>query len=442
MPQKTYAHSLVSSRQSVRIFNHCYSGKKSIISGYKCLLNNTEKENNENNEIKEKKEIKENNENMFPWSGGQINGFFMWQGNFVGSSPTTQYYFTSVTGSQISYQTPNYLTSSSGTFTYSNLPQPNSDTNAIFLFTGYSNAATALNNLKNYTTNTNMYNDALSYFGGSFSGKLIGLCLGGGYSVTGSWNTGNQGAIYSIYQAVTNSGISFSYTESGTGNTLTGVGTGILNNSFNSLLFDIETWDGSSGSTANDFLNLFSYIKENKNSTFYSFECIIIASIAHSCSNYNGTGQKVCSGLLSDPIGVIDYFCPQLYTQNVGTMNEYCANYNILWTTPTYPDPPASFVSCLSKNKNFQTYGLSMLLPAVNNLSLTASGGSNNNNPPNLYWYQYTGNSSNPAQASASGALTIPYNIDNGAQPFFQAIFNTANNVNIGGGIAWVNGSL
>jgi hypothetical protein len=83
-----------------------------------------------------------------------------------------------------------------------------------------------------------------------------------------------------------------------------------------------------------------------------------------------------------------------------------------------------------------------MLLPAVNNLSLTASGGSNNNNPPNLYWYQYTGNSSNPAQASASGAITIPYNIDNGTQPFFQAIFNTANNVNIGGGIAWVNGSL
>lgn len=369
----------------------------------------------------------------------QIIGYYYWQGNFVGSSPKTQYYFKNVTAPQTGYQNPSNLVSTSGTFTYYGATIP-SGVNTVILFTGYSVASDVLNNLTNYTTSTNMYDDAMTYFqNAGITDYLISLCFGGGVANTGGWNTGIQGAIYSIYQACTKNGMPFSYQETGTGNTLAGNGTGTITNIYNSFTFDIETWasNGSFGSSGGDFINLFNYLKNNQNSTFYTYKMIIIVSIAHSCSNYNGTGQQVISNILSDGTGSYDYISPQLYTQNVGTMTEYCANYNILWNNTGAND---NFVYYLSQNKNFNIYGTNMIIPSLFYNSLVDSGGSNNGNSPNLYFYQSNSTNASPPVATASGWKTINYATDTGATAFFDNIFNTTNS--LGGGIQWVNGTL
>ena len=363
--------------------------------------------------------------------GFEINGYFLWESNFIGSSPVTQYYCQDISGAQTSYQAPSNAVGGSGTYTYngntsaSNIP---SGINSVFLFSGYSNAATAL------TNSSAIYTVAYDYVTSlGTTDFLISLCLGGGNS-NGGWDTGSSGAIYSIYEAVTNNGVAFSYTETGTGNTLTGTGTGILNDEYNSLLFDIETWTGSSGSTGLDFINLFNYIKSNANSTFNGFKCVIIVSIAHSCSNFNGTGQSVVSTLLSDSTGSYDYIQNQMYTQNVGTTNEYCANYNILWTGSN------SFSYYLSQNANFINYGNYFILPAINFADLYTGPGTNTTGYPNLYFYQSSSNTTSTLTETASGYVTVPYSTDTGVTSFFQAI--TGNSDPLGGYIQWVNGTL
>ena len=382
--------------------------------------------------------VKEFGIGVYPWKE-QINGYYYWQGNFVGSSPITQYYFDFVSAPQTSYQGPNNLVSTSAQFNYygDNLP---SGLNTIVLFTGYSKATDVLNNLKNYTTGTNMYSNAMNYFkSNNVENFLISLCFGGGLDTTGGWNTGYNGAIFSIYEACTKKGVNFSYQESDTGNTLSGVGTGLLDYSYNSFTFDIETWSssGSSGSSGTDFLNLFNYIKNNQNSNYYTYEMIIIVSIAHSCSNFNGTGQKVISTILSDKTKSYDFISPQLYTQNVGTTVEYCANYNILWTDTGSND---SFVYYLKQNTNYVLYGTSMILPSLFSNNLLNTGGSNNYNPPNLYFYQSNSTSTSSPIATASGWKQIDYTIDNGANNFFNTLFNSTNN--LGGSLQWNNGDL
>jgi len=367
-------------------------------------------------------------------AGFEIAGYFLWQGNFTNSSaaPITQYYCESITSPQTSYTAPSYATTGTGSFAYTD--QIPSGVNSVFLFTGYSNAASALSNLTNYTTGSNMLSTAQTYLQSLGTPYLLGLCLGGGEASTGGWSTGSSGAIYSIYQAGTQSGVSFSYRESATGDTLTGTGTGILNNTYNSLLFDIETWTGSSGSTGIDFINLFQYLKNNTNSTFYTYKCIIIVSIAHSCSNYNGTGQSVISTLLSDSTGSYDYIDTQMYTENIGTTNEYCANYNILWTGSN------GFVSYLNQNANYITYGNYFILPAINLPNLYTGPGTNTTGNPNLYFYQSSGNTTDPITETPTGYITIPYTTDTGVTSFFQAITNSS--TPLGGYIQWVNGTI
>lgn len=373
-----------------------------------------------------------------PWKE-QINGYYYWQGNFVGFSPATQYYFDKVSSPQINYQQPSNLVPTSSNFIYygDNIP---SNINTIVLFTGYSKVSDILANLNNYTTGTNMYTNSKNYFTSrGQENYLLSLCFGGGLENTGGWDTGKSGAVYSIYEACTKKGVQFSYEETETGNVLTGVGTGTLDYSYNSFTFDLETWGFASttGSSGKDFINLFNYIKSNPNSTFYTWEMVIIVSIAHSCSNYNGTGQKVISELLSDSTGSYDFISPQLYTQNVGTMVEYCANYNILWSDTGAND---NFVYYLSQNKNFIKYGLSMILPSLFYNYLLNTGGSNDSQPPNLYFYQYTSTSVPPPLESASGWKQINYTTDKGATSFFNTIFQ--NTSNLGGSVQWVNGDL
>jgi len=402
---------------------------------------------------------------VYPWTRGntQINGFFMWQGNFEYNQTTSAaYYFRAVSKKQTSYLDPlnGALVQGSGTFIYSDEVPTDANVNCVILFNGYSNAATALNStsLTNYTTGKNMYTLANNYLKSLPTGtpSLLCLSLGGGNSA-GGWNTGTLGAIYSIYQAVTPINKPFSYVETGTGNnvTLSGKGTGILNpTSYNSLFFDIETWyntggGGTSdyGSSGKDFLNLFNYIKHSITSTFNGYECIIIVSMAHSCSNFNGTGQSVLSTIYSDNTGSYDYLSPQMYTQNIGSINEYAANYNILWND-SYKDANNSINYYLTNhNVNYSKYGVNMFLPSINLPNLYIEGGTNNAGFPNLYWYQYNGNTVPPSLAAASGVGTIEYYRDYGVGPFFNSIMNGTSGKSqttgtIGGYIQWVNGTL
>jgi hypothetical protein len=371
------------------------------------------------------------NNNLYP-TGFEIYGYFYWISDYVHTS--TQYYCTDVTSQQISYTTPSYCKSGSGTYTYNDKNFP-SEVNSIFVFSGYSNADLAFSNSQNN------YNNAYSYLNSKGllpDNGLIGLCFGGG-NENGGWNTGENGAIYSLYRACTKKGVAFNYTETGSGGSgdqskmgknLTGIGTGLITNIYNSLLFDIETWTSPSGSTGEDFINLFNYIKLNPNSTFYSYKCIIIASIAHSCSNYNGTGQSVISTLISDSTGSYDYL--NNHTQNVGSTNEYCANYNILWTGASN-----CFVDYLKRNAKYGNY---FILPAINLPNLYTGPGTNISRNPNLYFYQSTTNNNDPVTESPSGYVTIPYTVDNGITGFFQSITNS--NQSLGGYIQWVNGTL
>ena len=91
-----------------------------------------------------------------------------------------------------------------------------------------------------------------------------------------------------------------------------------------------------------------------------------------------------------------------IYTQNVGTTNEYCANYNILWTGSS------GFVSSLSQNANYATYGNYFLLPTVNFADF------------------YTGRGT--------------HTTDTGFTGFFLSITNSTET--LGGFIQWVNGTI
>lgn len=377
----------------------------------------------------------------YPWSGGEIRGYFYWQENYVGSSPATQYFANYVDAKQTGYEDPSNIVQATGTFNYSGKIPDASNFNAIFLFNQYSNATDVLNNLTNSTTNTDMYTEAKNYFAKKgITDFLLGLSFGGGYPDIGSWNTGSSGALYSIYEAVTQPGISFRYIESGTGEILTGKGTGKLNSSYNCLVFDIETWTGPSGFTAIDFINLFNYIKKNKNSMFRHEKICpltIIVTIAHSCSNYNGTGQEVCGALYTSDS--YDYIAPIMYTQNCGTTNEYCANENILWQEGN--TAPYLFASLIQSNPNYKKFGMNFILPAIYLSCLYREGGANQGCSSNIYFYQESGNDTNPLLESPSGPAKIPYTKDLGVIGFFNSIFGTKA-PHLGGFAKWVNGTL
>ncbi len=421
---------------------------------------------------------------QYPWTNGsgpqQINGYYMWANNFINSTPAIQFFPDNVYTKQTLPSSPgkstdSFINSTSQQYTYTeNIYNiPNTDINSVFFFTGFSNAYSSLSTAMTgaITGAGGMYANAIEsnnyYFLNTLrlnstpgsSGALLGLVLGGA-TVNGGWSPGSNGAIYSCYEAFTTSGTSFTYTETGTGNTLTGTGTGIFGGSvtvsgtvyeyiMNSIVFDIETYGTNGGSTGQDFLNLFTYIKTNENSVVENKGIIIIVTIAHSCSNFNGTGQSVCSTILanqaydpgtgystSNPKYTWDYISPQMYTQNVGTMNEYVANNNIYWTGTN------SFTSYLLQNPNISTYGLNLLLPSTYNYGLYTTGGSNQGNPPNNYFYQSSPNNVNPIVESNIEAISIPYSIDTGLLAFFSSIFSTTSYSNLGGCLSWLNGSL
>jgi hypothetical protein len=367
--------------------------------------------------------------NIFPWTNGnrEIKAYCYWEYNFQGNGSVTYLSYVSQPQTIVegSGSTNSNSVSATTNYTYSStIP---SGMNCVVLFSGYSICSQAISNT------SSQLSAAQAYFSGSTDPWLISLSFGGGNS-SGGFYTGTGGAIYSIYQAVTKSGVYFSYTETRTGASLSGTGTGTLTNVYNSLFFDIEV--GSS--SGQDFLNLFKYIKTNTNSNFYSYECIIIVSVAHSCSNYSSNTFNDISTIYSDPSGSYDYMQNQLYTQNIGKTNEYAGNYNILWNNATSYTSNDSVEYFLSKNANYIKYGLNMLLPAINFANLYTTGGTTTY--PNLYFYQASSNSS-PLDEEVSGSRVINYTTDTGALGFYNAILSKSSTT-LGGYMQWVNGTV
>jgi hypothetical protein len=90
-------------------------------------------------------------------------------------------------------------------------------------------------------------------------------------------------------------------------------------------------------------------------------------------------------------------------------------------------------------------YGSGFILPALSYVApsgnLLTSGGSNNTLYPNLYWYQSSVNSVNPAVFGFQQGTTISnFDTDSGAENFFNAICGVVET--LGGGIQWANGNM
>lgn len=403
------------------------------------------------------------------------------------------------------------VTTTTGNFKYSNgIPSTNTsgeNFNTILLFTGYSDLRNIfkpdLYSLYNYTNSANMVDTAINYFKvNNITNPLLGLTIGGGNPPSGSFNTGNSistvpsqfnpslslysqnCSIFSVYEAVTEAGYYFSYTEDKTGNTINGVGNGNLGTLyqssyyFNLLCFDIETWGGyynsataqpgcDKWSTGQDFLKLFSYIKTDDR-TVYKVRGLpfprIMVTIPHSGANYtNGIDPQpeTIWDIYVDGSNY-DYFAPQMYTCNLGTTNEYVANKNLPWykggeqktitngtiTSSTYTST-TNFVDFIKKNEKYINYGLKFLLPVVNLSSLSKNGVSNNEKSPNNYYFQtnYTSqitSSNNPATFEANNPscdIDTKHPEDKGTDNFFKIIFDNSIS-SLGGSIQWVNGSL
>ena len=114
---------------------------------------------------------------------------------------------------------------------------------------------------------------------------------------------------------------------------------------------------------------------------------IINVTFSHTCSQ--NIGYNIISEIIEDQSGSYDYISPQLYTQNVGTMSEYCANYQLLWNKKrSYDNNNESFKTLLSNNNNYKIYEQKMILPTLFYNYLYSTGGSNNGNNSNQYFYQ------------------------------------------------------
>ena len=208
---------------------------------------------------------------------------------------------------------------------------------------------------------------------------------------------------------------------------------------FNTLAFDIEV--GDSG-LAQDFISLFQQASE------LGFNIVVI--INHTCSYGFSDATTLVPALLQ--CQYVNYISPELYTENIATMNEYVANSQIPWTDTTGVNTN-TFVNYVKSNPNYNN-GLIMLpgillynsMPNSGCGGLFYSGGTNTGNEPNWTTYDGSGSGCNAVypQDETTGNLTTNYpdnfttNPDPGANSFLCQLFGVSE---IAGAIQWVNGT-
>ena len=220
---------------------------------------------------------------------------------------------------------------------------------------------------------------------------------------------------------------------------------------FNVLAFDIETGDAG---LEQDFLNLFQQAQQ------LGFEIIVI--INHSCSYGFTDALNLMQTLLPSPY--VNYVSPELYTENIATMNEYVANTQLVWMDSTGNTPAnETFVGLVQSNPNYNNG--QMVIPSIllyNYLpnsqvpGLFYGAGTNNSNDPNWTTYDGSGSGCNcvypqvgtPAYPNSTPPVesnltnNYPENFttspDPGANSFMCSLFGETS---IGGCIQWVNGT-
>ena len=213
--------------------------------------------------------------------------------------------------------------------------------------------------------------------------------------------------------------------------------------SFNLLGFDIEV--GDSG-LLDDFLNLFQAAQEA------GFQVMVIVN--HTCSyGITDAGTTLIPGLYQSEY--VNFISPEMYTENIATMNEYVANSQIPWMDASHSSNTNTVKYYVQQNPNY--YNGEILVPGVllyNSMpyskcgGLMYSGGTNTGNLPN--WTTYDGDGSgcyfiNPQVATDGNEI---YNYpagftttnDPGVNSFLYNVFDIDGSYNIGGAVQWVNG--
>lgn len=271
---------------------------------------------------------------------------------------------------------------------------------------------------------------------------FVGLMLGGGGPDSSSnvayWTSTAISAIQYSIENPSESGLLYSKNPQP-------VSTDGYGMTFNLLAFDIEV--GASGLLP-DFLSLF------ETASNAGFQIMVI--INHSCSYGISDATTLLAGLFQSEY--VNFISPEMYTENIGTMNEYVANTQIPWMGLNfYGDNNESFQYYVNNNPNFNSGEImapGVLLynemPNSDEPGLMFGAGTNTSDPPN--WTSFDGAGSgcsydNP-QVDTSGNTIDNYpanfttTADPGANSFFLQLFSTAVNpaTNLGGAFQWVNG--
>jgi len=257
-----------------------------------------------------------------------------------------------------------------------------SGTNQVYLFTGYVDPQAAINCAEPYYSKTTLF-------------PKVGICLGGGND-NGRWSAD---AINKIIESINNGDFS----------------------KYSIIVFDIEIGDAG-------LATLFNTLFETTKSKGLS----VIVTVSHSSPYGFADSADLMKSILQCPN--VDYFSPQLYTQDIGTMNEYISG-PLSW---------ADFAIALKSNPNYGNRQGNLILPSIflyNEMvyskcgGLFYSGGTNTGNPPN-FGYNSSGTSCNCD--SKQDIYPPEFTEDTGANDFFTLLFGLPY---IAGAIQWVNGN-
>lgn len=288
-----------------------------------------------------------------------------------------------------SYCTPTNIISWSSDPLTNTIP---SGTNHIYMFTGYTDPDLSLNCADQY------YDKAYDYVQTVPSGQ-IGICLGGG-NENGSWTLE---LINKNIDALNNN----------------------LFSKYQILVLDIESGDNNLGTA---FCDLLQTAKNNGLTTIVT----VSHAVPYGFSDYRSLMTNILQCIY------LDHISPQLYTQDIGTMNEYIScgsDKDFYWN---------EFADLLKSNPNYVDRLGTMILPSIflyNEMTyskcggLFYSGGTNTGNPPN-FGYNSSGTTCNCE--GKQNIYPVEFTVDNGANEFFTLLFDVGY---IGGAIQWVNGN-
>lgn len=291
--------------------------------------------------------------NNFPWYGGNINGYYYWA--YSNPNPSEETFYVNTTENV--YTTNSFIGNVDNILSESSIP---SNTNCIYTFSGYADVQTCVN----YNLDSGIYGYSQNYFSnngynnGGSTPYLICMTIGGQDTI---WNSSIVNQIYN--DIFVNPIIYYGDCSYENPNYLSAT-------HYNSIMLDIEQVDLTDSDLITSLQTLFTALKNSNWITGISFQ--------HNSIVENNTGNNVTSFMNSLlTLNNVDYFSPQLYSNDWGLMNEYTATYNS--TMFTWND----FYNAMVTNTNFANYGTNMILLS---LFFTSQVQYNGNTYEDLYY--------------------------------------------------------